>query len=61
MQSIDCGPVDAWSVVFSPNGEHVSSGNHAGKINVYSVDGGRLVNTLDTRGRFTYSLAYVSV
>lgn len=38
----------------------MASGNHAGKINVYAVDGGRHVTTLDTRGRFTYSVAYVS-
>lgn len=60
LQTIDCGPVEAWSVVFSPEGNHVASGNHAGKINVYAVDGGHHVTTLDTRGRFTYSIAYVS-
>ncbi|MCL4117326.1 UNVERIFIED_CONTAM: hypothetical protein GTU68_010040 [Idotea baltica] len=58
VQSIDCGPVEAWSVVFSPNGKEIASGNHSGKINVYNVVDGRLVNTLDTRGRFTYSIAY---
>lgn len=60
LQSIDCGPVEAWSVVFSPEGNHIASGNHAGKINIYAAEGGHHVTTLDTRGRFTYSIAYVS-
>ena len=60
LQSIDCGPVEAWSVGFSPEGNHIASGNYAGKINIYATEGGHHVTTLDTRGRFTYSIAYVS-
>lgn len=59
VESMDCSPVESWSVVFSPSGRHVATGNHAGKINIYSVAGGELVTTLDTRGRFTYTIAYV--
>lgn len=47
-------------MVFSPEGKHIASGNHAGKINIYAAEGGEHVTTLDTRGRFTYSIAYVS-
>ncbi|XP_047739280.1 WD repeat-containing protein 61 isoform X1 [Hyalella azteca] len=58
MESLDCSPVESWSVVFSPCGQHVATGNHAGKINIYQAKGGEHVSTLDTRGRFTYTIAY---
>ena len=30
--TIENGPVDAWTVLFSPDSKHVVSGSHAGKV-----------------------------
>ncbi len=34
------------------------SGSHAGKVNLYSVQTGKKEHELDTKGKFTLSLAY---
>jgi WD repeat-containing protein 61 len=56
--TIDAGPVDIWTVAFSPDSKHVITGSHSGKIFMYGIDGS-LEQTLDTRGKFTLSIAYV--
>lgn len=53
--------MDAWTVTFSPDSKFVASGSHSGKINLYSVESGKQELTLDTRGRFTLSIAYVRI
>ena len=58
---METGPVDVWTVVFSPDDKHVISGSNAGKITMYSVEGGKQEQTLDTRGKFILSLAYVNI
>lgn len=61
LTSIDVGPVDIWTVVFSPDDKFVVSGSHAGKIHLYGTESGKQEQTLDTRGgKFTLSVAYVS-
>ena len=32
--TIENGPVDAWTVLFSPDSQYILSGSHAGKINL---------------------------
>lgn len=59
--SMETGPVDVWTVVFSPDDKHVISGSNAGKITMYSVEGGKQEQTLDTRGKFILSIAYVNI
>lgn len=49
-----------WTLDFSPDGKHVISGSNAGKILIFSVESGKQEQTLDTRGKFTLSVAYVS-
>lgn len=59
--SIEVGPVDIWTLVFSPDDKFIVSGSHAGKIHLYGTDNGKQEQTLDTRGgKFTLSVAYVS-
>lgn len=58
--STDVGPVDLWTVAFSPDDKHVISGSHSGKISFYSTQNAEVDQTLDTRGKFTLSIAYVS-
>ncbi|XP_032681191.1 WD repeat-containing protein 61 [Odontomachus brunneus] len=59
LSNIEVGPVDIWTVVFSPDDKFVVSGSHAGKIHLYGVESGKQEQTLDTRGgKFTLSVAY---
>jgi len=58
--SIEVGPVDIWTVAFSPDDKFIISGSHSGKIALYGVESGKQEQTLDTRGKFTLSIAYVS-
>lgn len=59
-QTIEAGPVDVWSVMFTPDSKYIISGSHAGKINWYNVDTGKPHQSYDTRGKFTLSIACVS-
>ena len=38
----------------------IISGSHSGKIDLLRVESGKQEQTLDTRGKFTVSVAYVS-
>ena len=61
LRPIDAGPVDAWTITFSPDSKFIASGSHSGRIHLYGVENGRQEQTLDTRGKFTLSIAYVSL
>lgn len=52
--------MDAWTLAFSPDSRFLATGSHSGKINIFGVDSGRKEMTMDTRGKFTLSIAYVS-
>ena len=58
-KTIDAGPVDAWTIAFSPDSRLIASGTHTGKLNLFGVESGKNESTLDTRGKFTLSIAYV--
>lgn len=54
------GPVDLWTVAFSPDDKYVISGSHDGKISMYSVETAKPEQVLDPQnGKFTLSIAYV--
>ena len=56
------GPVDLWTVAFSPCNKYVISGSNEGKISMYSVETGKAEQVLDPQnGKFTLSIAYVSL
>lgn len=59
IRTFDNGPMDAWTVAFSPCATKLISGSHAGKINLFSTETGVKEQSLDTRGKFTLSIAYV--
>lgn len=60
LKTMETGATDVWTLDFSPDGKHVISGSNAGKILIFSVENGKQEQTLDTRGKFTLSVAYVS-
>lgn len=51
--------VDAWSVAFSPDSKYIATGSHLGKVNIFGVESGKKEYSLDTRGKFILSIAYV--
>ena len=51
--------MECWTVAFSPDGKKIISGSNAGKIHVYNVETGQQEEQLDTRGKYTLSIAYV--
>ncbi|XP_066590133.1 superkiller complex protein 8 [Prorops nasuta] len=58
ISSIGVGPVEIWTVVFSPDDKFIVSGSHAGKIHLYGTESGKQEQSLDTRGgKFTLSVA----
>ncbi len=62
VQSIDAGPVNAWTVTFSPDSKLIATGSHSGKIILYSVESGeKSEHSLDSTGKFTLSIAFVSI
>lgn len=60
LKSIDCGPVESWTVAYSPDGRFISTGTHSGNINTYLSETGEKDRTLETKGKFVMSVAYVS-
>lgn len=61
INQLSLGPVDLWTVAFSPCNKYVISGSHEGKISLYSVETGKVEQVLDPQnGKFTLSIAYVS-
>lgn len=51
--------VDAWSLAFSPDSQYLATGSHVGKVNIFGVETGKKEYSLDTRGKFILSIAYV--
>lgn len=58
--SMEVGPVDLWTVVFSPDDKYIISGSHSGKITLYDVETAKAEQSLETGGKFTLSIAYVN-
>lgn len=61
LKTMETDATDVWTLDFSPDGKHVISGSNAGKILIFSVESGKQEQTLDTRGKFTLSVAYVKL
>jgi len=55
---IDAGPVDAWTICFSPDAKHLASGSHTGKVNLFNTETCKKEAQLDTRGKFALSIAF---
>ena len=58
IKSVMVGPIELWTITFSPDDNYIISGSHSGKINLFNVESTKLEQTFDTRGKFTMSIAY---
>jgi WD repeat-containing protein 61 len=56
--NIDAGPIGSWTTVYSPDGKFIATGDAHGKINLYSTETAKLVTTLNTTGKFAYTVAF---
>ncbi|KAL7747518.1 Ski complex subunit Rec14 [Sorochytrium milnesiophthora] len=57
-RTIECGPVEVWTLAYSRDGTHLATGTHSGNINVYSTESGSKATTYETKGKFVMSVAY---
>lgn len=60
VHEIQTKATDVWKLAFSPDGMQVASGGFMGKVVIYSIEKGTISRTLDTRGKFGMSVAWVS-
>ena len=58
VSNIDAGPIDSWTIAFSPDSSLIATGNHAGKINLFSTETGKSHERLETMGKFAMSVAF---
>lgn len=52
IKQFSIGPVELWTIAFSPDDNYIISGSHSGKINLFGVETGKQEQTFDTRGIF---------
>lgn len=52
IKTFSIGPVELWTIAFSPDDNYIISGSHSGKINLFGVVTGKQEQTFDTRGNF---------
>lgn len=52
IKSFTIGPVELWTIAFSPDDNYIISGTHSGKINLFGVETGKQEQTFDTRGGY---------
>jgi len=50
IKTFSIGPVELWTIAFSPDDNYIISGSHSGKINLFGVETGKQEQTFDTRG-----------
>ena len=58
VSNIDAGPIDSWTIAYSPDSSLIATGNHAGRINLYSTETGKSHERLETMGKFAMSVAF---
>jgi len=59
IRNFENGPMECWTVTFSPDGKHIISGSQMGKITYFNVETGQRELQLDLRGKHTLSVAPV--
>ena len=59
IRKIDNGPMESWTIAFSPDSKHIISGAQNGKVHFFDTETGQKTQQMDTRGKFVLSIAYV--
>jgi WD40 repeat protein len=52
---------EAWCACFSPDATQIASTSRTGAIHIWQVDNGAVLTTLEGKGKFGMSIAYVSL
>ena len=60
IRKFDNGPMECWTIAFSPDEKHIITGAQNGKVHFWNVETGQQEQKMDTRGKFILSIAYVS-
>lgn len=56
---LECGLLQAWSISLAPDGLTIAAGNHAGVVNLYSLEAGHeKIAVCETRGKLVLSTAF---
>ncbi len=58
MDIIECGPIDCWTLTFSPDGKRIAAGSYNGTVLVWDVASKELLFTLHTKEVFLLSIAW---
>ena len=58
IRKIDNGPMESWTIGFSPDSKHIISGAQNGKVHFFDTETGQKTQQMDTRGKFVLSIAY---
>ena len=59
IKKFDNGPMECWTIAFSPDEKHIITGAQNGKVHFFDVETGQQEQKMDTRGKFILSIAYV--
>ena len=46
ISTMETGPVDAWSVIFTNDDQFIVSGSHTGNVNMFNVETGKKKNNI---------------
>ena len=56
---LECGYLEAWSISLAPDGLTIAAGNHAGAVNLFSLETGHeKIATYETKGKLILSTAF---
>ena len=58
---VDAGPVDSYSITFSPDSKLIATGGQEGRISIYNAETGKKISTekkMDTNGKFPLSVKF---
>lgn len=61
IKTFSIGPVELWTIAFSPDDNYIISGSHSGKINLFGVETGKQEQTFDTRGVYDFCVLSAAI
>lgn len=55
---IECGPIDCWTLTFSPDGKKIAGGSYNGAISVWDTESKELIYTIQAKEVFILSISW---